>query len=77
MYPDQSWEYFYIESGVKQRTYTDGTVTFEFSDGQQEKRMPDGSVEIVFPDKTRRYIFANGEVYYHIINIFFPFSRCM
>jgi len=58
--------YWYHEPKIVHTTFKDGLEIFEFQDGQIEKHYPDGLREIVFSDKTVKYVFPNGEVYFSL-----------
>ena len=44
-----------------QRTYTNGTVVYEFPNGQTEKHFPDKTQEVAYADGTVRWVHANGD----------------
>ena len=58
---DSSVEYYFADTGIKQTTLTDGTIIYDFPDGQVEKQSPNGKREIIYKDGTQRYILPNGE----------------
>uniref|UniRef100_A0A2C9JNJ7 Centromere protein J C-terminal domain-containing protein n=1 Tax=Biomphalaria glabrata TaxID=6526 RepID=A0A2C9JNJ7_BIOGL len=60
IFPDHRVVYIFAEAEILQTTYSDGLETFEFKNGQTEKRYPDGTVEIIFPSKDVKYLFPDG-----------------
>ncbi|XP_059154868.1 centromere protein J-like [Physella acuta] len=60
IFPDHRVVYIFAEAQIMQTTFPDGLETFQFKNGQVEKRYPDGTVEIIFPSKDVKYIFPDG-----------------
>ncbi|CAL1536108.1 unnamed protein product, partial [Lymnaea stagnalis] len=60
IFPDHRVVYIFAEAEILQTTFPDGLETFQFKNGQTEKRYPDGTVEITFPSKDVKYLFPDG-----------------
>ncbi|GFR97057.1 centromere protein J [Elysia marginata] len=58
--PDHRVVYIFSEAQIMQTTFPDGLETFQFQNGQIERRYPDGTVEITFPSKDIKYLFPDG-----------------
>ena len=48
--------YFHNREGVLQITHADGSVLYEYSNGQMERHYANGSKVVMFPDGTKRII---------------------
>ncbi|CAG5131655.1 unnamed protein product [Candidula unifasciata] len=60
IFPDHRVVYIFAEAEIMQTTFPDGLETFQFKNGQIERRYPDGTVEITFPSKDVKYLFPDG-----------------
>ncbi|GFN76839.1 centromere protein j [Plakobranchus ocellatus] len=60
IFPDHRVVYIFSEPEIMQTTFPDGMETFQFQNGQVERRYPDGTVEITFPSKDIKYMFPDG-----------------
>eukprot|EP00092_Neocalanus_flemingeri_P092306 GFUD01117168.1.p1 GENE.GFUD01117168.1~~GFUD01117168.1.p1 ORF type:complete len:1013 (-),score=396.27 GFUD01117168.1:70-3108(-) len=53
--------YLYSHTQTWHTTHTDGTEVLQFSNGQEETRLPDGSSSISFPDGSTKTISPGGQ----------------
>ena len=53
--------YLYSHTQTWHTAHTDGTEVLQFSNGQEETRLPDGSTSISFPDGSTKSISPGGE----------------